>query len=75
MQLDKLKDWGGLVTRWMLLFAAVIIGWSNLENRVTNLEADTRGTPELLLEIKEDLAVIKNDISWLKENMPKNDNQ
>lgn len=74
MQLDKLKDWGGLVTRWMLLFAAVIIGWSNLENRVTNLEADTRGTPELLLEIKEDLAVIKNDISWLKENMPKNDN-
>jgi hypothetical protein len=75
MQLDKLKDWGGLVTRWMLLFAAVIIGWSNLENRVTNLEADTRGTPELLLEIKQDLAVIKNDISWLKENMPKNDNQ
>ena len=74
MQLDKLKDWGGLITRWMLLFAAVIIGWSNLENRVTNLEADTRGTPELLLEIKEDLAVIKNDISWLKENMPKNDN-
>ena len=75
MQLDKLKDWGGLVTRWMLLFAAVIIGWSNLENRVTNLEADTVGTPELLLEIKQDLAVIKNDISWLKENMPKNDNQ
>jgi len=75
MQLDKLKDWGGLVTRWMLLFAAVIIGWSNLENRVTNLEADTRGTPQLLLEIKQDLAVIKNDISWLKENMPKNDNQ
>ena len=74
MQLDKLKDWGGLVTRWMLLFAAVIIGWSNLENRVTNLEADTKGTPELLLEMKEDLAVIKNDISWLKENMPKNDN-
>jgi len=74
MQLDKLKDWGGLVTRWMLLFAAVIIGWSNLENRVTNLEADTRGTPQLLLEIKEDLAVIKNDISWLKDNMPKNDN-
>jgi len=75
MQLDKLKDWGGLVTRWMLLFAAVIIGWSNLENRVTNLEADTVGTPTLLLEIKQDLAVIKNDISWLKENMPKNDNQ
>jgi hypothetical protein len=75
MQLDKLKDWGGLVTRWMLLFAAVIIGWSNLENRVTNLEADTVGTPALLLEIKQDLAVIKNDISWLKENMPKNDNQ
>jgi hypothetical protein len=74
MQLDKLKDWGGLVTRWMLLFAAVIIGWSNLENRVTNLEADTVGTPTLLLEIKQDLAVIKNDISWLKENMPKNDN-
>jgi hypothetical protein len=74
MQLDKLKDWGGLVTRWMLLFAAVIIGWSNLENRVTNLEADTVGTPALLLEIKQDLAVIKNDISWLKENMPKNDN-
>ena len=75
MQLDKLKDWGGLITRWMLLFAAVIIGWSNLENRVTNLEADTVGTPTLLLEIKQDLAVIKNDISWLKENMPKNDNQ
>jgi hypothetical protein len=75
MQLDKLKDWGGLITRWMLLFAAVIIGWSNLENRVTNLEADTVGTPALLLEIKQDLAVIKNDISWLKENMPKNDNQ
>jgi hypothetical protein len=74
MQLDKLKDWGGLITRWMLLFAAVIIGWSNLENRVTNLEADTVGTPALLLEIKQDLAVIKNDISWLKENMPKNDN-
>jgi len=74
MQLDKLKDWGGLITRWMLLFAAVIIGWSNLENRVTNLEADTVGTPILLLEIKQDLAVIKNDISWLKENMPKNDN-
>jgi len=74
MQLDKLKDWGGLVTRWMLLFAAVIIGWSNLENRVTNLEADTVGTPTLLLEIKQDLAVIKNDITWLKENMPKNDN-
>jgi hypothetical protein len=74
MQLDKLKDWGGLITRWMLLFAAVIIGWSNLENRVTNLEADTVGTPTLLLEIKQDLAVIKNDISWLKENMPKNDN-
>jgi hypothetical protein len=74
MQLDKLKDWGGLITRWMLLFAAVIIGWSNLENRVTNLEANTVGTPTLLLEIKQDLAVIKNDISWLKENMPKNDN-
>jgi len=41
---------------------------------VTNLEADTKGTPALLLEIKEDLAVIKNDISWLKDNMPKNDN-
>jgi hypothetical protein len=74
MQLDKLKDWGGLITRWMLLFTAVIIGWSNLENRVSNLEADTIGTPSLLLEIKQDLAVIKNDISWLKENMPKNDN-
>jgi hypothetical protein len=74
MQLDKLKDWGGLITRWMLLFTAVIIGWSNLENRVTNLEANTVGTPTLLLEIKQDLAVIKNDISWLKENMPKNDN-
>lgn len=74
MQLDKLKDWGGLITRWMLLFTAVIIGWSNLENRVTNLEADIVGTPTLLLEIKQDLAVIKNDISWLKENMPKNDN-
>jgi hypothetical protein len=74
MQLDKLKDWGGLITRWMLLFTAVIIGWSNLENRVSNLEADTIGTPTLLLEIKQDLAVIKNDISWLKENMPKNDN-
>lgn len=75
MYLDKAKEWGGLITRWILLFAAVIIAWSNLENRVSNLEADTIGIPELLMEIKQDLAVIKNDITWLKQNMPKNDNQ
>lgn len=75
MYLDKAKEWGGLITRWILLFVAVIVAWSNLENRVSNLEADTVGIPELLMEIKQDLAVIKNDITWLKQNMPKNDNQ
>ena len=75
MYLDKAKEWGGLITRWVLLFVAVIVAWSNLENRVSNLEADTMGIPELLMEIKQDLAVIKNDITWLKQNMPKNDNQ
>lgn len=74
MQLDKFKEWGNLATRWIVLFTLIIIAWSNLENRVTRLEADTRGTPELLMEIKEDLAVIKNDIVWLKQNMPKNGN-
>jgi hypothetical protein len=73
--IDKIKDWGNLATRWIILFAVIVIAWTNLENRVTNLEADTVGTPTLLLEIKQDLAVIKNDISWLKENMPNNDNQ
>lgn len=73
--INTLKEWGGLATRWVVLFVIVILGWANLENRVTNLEADTVGIPELLMEIKQDLAVIKNDITWLKQNMPKNDNQ
>jgi|DEB0MinimDraft_3_1074331.scaffolds.fasta_scaffold30029_4 hypothetical protein len=72
--IDKIKDWGNLATRWIILFAIVVIAWTNLENRVTRLEADTMGIPEMLLSIKEDLAAIKTDISWLKENMPKNDN-
>ena len=72
--IDKIKDWGNLATRWIILFAVVIIAWANLENRVTRLEADALGIPEMLSSIKEDLAAIKTDISWLKENMPKNDN-
>jgi len=72
--IDKIRDWGTLATRWLTLFAIILFAWSNLENRVSNLEADTIGIPEILMEIKQDLAVIKNDIIWLKQNMPKNDN-
>lgn len=75
MQLDKLKDWGTLATRWLTLFAIILVAWSNLENRVTNLEANNMGVPEMLMSIKEDLSAIKTDISWLKQNMSKNGNQ
>ena len=44
--INTLKEWGGLATRWVVLFVIVILGWANLENRVSNLEADTIGIPE-----------------------------
>ena len=78
MQLDKLKDWGSLLTRWVLLFIAIIFAWSNLENRVTNLEA-TNVTMDQKLnfliegmnKLTTDMEVIKNDIEWMKTKLDK----
>lgn len=78
MQLDKIKDWGSLLTRWALLFIAIIFAWSNLENRVSNLEASSTTSSQKLDFIIEgmnklntDMEVIKNDIIWMKEKLDK----
>jgi len=78
MQLDKLKDWGSLLTRWALLFIAIIFAWSNLENRVSNLEATTVTMDQKLNFLIEgmnklttDMEVIKNDIEWMKTKLNK----
>jgi hypothetical protein len=78
MQLDKLKDWGSLLTRWVLLFIAIIFAWSNLENRVFNLEATTVTMDQklnFLIEgmnkLNTDMEVIKNDIEWMKTKLNK----
>jgi HAMP domain-containing protein len=78
MQLDKLKDWGSLLTRWVLLFIAIIFAWSNLENRVFNLEATTVTMDQklnFLIEgmnkLNTDIEVIKNDIEWMKTKLNK----
>ena len=76
MQLDKLKDWGSILTRWALLFVAIIFAWSNLENRVSNLEASTTGSGDKLdflikgvNQLTTDMEVIKNDIEWMKQKL------
>ena len=76
MQLDKIKDWGSLLTRWALLFVAIIFAWSNLENRVSNLEASTTGSGDKLdflikgvNQLTTDMEVIKNDIEWMKQKL------
>ena len=78
MQLDKLKDLGSLLTRWVLLFIAIIFAWSNLENRVFNLEATTVTMDQklnFLIEgmnkLNTDIEVIKNDIEWMKTKLNK----
>ena len=78
MQLDKLKDWGSLLTRWVLLFISIIFAWSNLENRVFNLEATTVTMDQklnFLIEgmnkLNTDMEVIKNDIGWMKTKLNK----
>ena len=76
MQLDKLKDWGSILTRWALLFVAIIFAWSKLENRVSNLEASTTGSGDKLdflikgvNQLTTDMEVIKNDIEWMKQKL------
>ena len=78
MQLDKIKDGGSLLTSWALLFIAIIFAWSNLENRVSNLEASSTTSSQKLDFIIEgmnklntDMEVIKNDIEWMKEKLNK----
>ena len=78
MQIDKLKDYSGLVLRWTLVVVSISFAWSNLNNRVSNLEADVIPISQkidFLVEANQsmmlDIAVIKEKVMQLENKVDK----
>ena len=78
MQLDKLKDYSGLLLRWTLIVVSISFAWSNLDNRVSNLEADIVPISkkiDFLVEANQammlDIAVIKEKVMQLENKVDK----
>jgi len=78
MQIDKLKDYSGLVLRWTLIVVSISFAWSNLNNRVSNLEADVIPISQkidFLVEANQsmmvDIAVIKEKVMQLENKVEK----
>lgn len=78
MQIDKLKDYSGLILRWTLIVVSISFAWSNLNNRVSNLEADVIPISQkidFLVEANQammvDIAVIKEKVMQLENKVEK----
>ena len=78
MQIDKLKDYSGLVLRWTLVVVSISFAWSNLNNRVSNLEADVIPISQkidFLVQANQammlDIAVIKEKVMQLENKVEK----
>jgi regulator of replication initiation timing len=78
MQIDKFKDYSGLLLRWTLIVVSISFAWSNLDNRVSNLEADVIPISkkiDFLVEVNQammlDIAVIKEKIMQLENKVDK----
>ena len=78
MEIDKLKDYSGLVLRWTLIVVSISFAWSNLNNRVFNLEADVIPISQkidFLVEANQsmmvDIAVIKEKVMQLENKVEK----
>jgi regulator of replication initiation timing len=78
MQIDKFKDYSGLLLRWTLIVVSISFAWSNLDNRVSNLEADVIPISkkiDFLVETNQammlDIAVIKEKIMQLENKVDK----
>lgn len=76
MQIDKLKDYSGLILRWTLIVVSISFAWSNLNNRVSNLEADVIPISQkidFLVEANQammvDIAVIKEKVMQLENKV------
>jgi hypothetical protein len=78
MQIDKFKDYSGLLLRWTLIVVSISFAWSNLDNRVSNLEADVIPISkkiDFLVEVNQammlDIAVIKEKVMQLENKVDK----
>ena len=78
MQIDKFKDYSGLLLRWTLIVVSISFAWSNLDNRVSNLEADVIPISkkiDFLVEANQammlDIAVIKEKFMQLENKVDK----
>jgi regulator of replication initiation timing len=78
MQIDKFKDYSGLLLRWTLIVVSISFAWSNLDNRVSNLEADVVPISkkiDFLVEANQammlDIAVIKEKVMQLENKVDK----
>lgn len=78
MQIDKFKDYSGLLLRWTLIVVSISFAWSNLDNRVSNLEADVvpiSSKIDFLVEANQammlDIAVIKEKVMQLENKVDK----
>ena len=78
MQIDKFKDYSGLLLRWTLIVVSISFAWSNLDNRVSNLEADVIPISQkidFLVEANQammvDIAVIKEKVMQLENKVEK----
>jgi len=78
MQIDKFKDYSGLLLRWTLIVVSISFAWSNLDNRVSNLEADIIPISkkiDFLVEANQammvDIAVIKEKVMQLENKVDK----
>ena len=78
MQIDKFKDYSGLLLRWTLIVVSISFAWSNLDNRVSNLEADIipiSSKIDFLVEANQammlDIAVIKEKVMQLENKVDK----
>jgi len=78
MQIDKFKDYSGLLLRWTLIVVSISFAWSNLDNRVSNLEADVIPISQkidFLVEANQamlvDIAVIKEKVMQLENKVDK----
>jgi len=78
MQIDKFKDYSGLLLRWTLIVVSISFAWSNLDNRVSNLEADIIPISkkiDFLVEVNQammlDIAVIKEKVMQLENKVDK----
>jgi len=62
---------------WILILfvGSLIVGWTTFNNRLTVVESETQENTETLSQIatmKEDIAVIKINVEYLKDNIRNN---